>query len=145
MDDKEIVRKALNILARRHRKGSPLSCPNITRDYLKLRLEGEYNEVFGCIFLDNHNRVIKIEELFQGTIDGATVHPRVVVQRALMHNAAALVLYHNHPSGIAEPSRADISLTKRLCDALALVDIRVIDHMIVGDDEYVSFAERGYL
>ena len=145
MEDKEIIRLAVNILARRHRKGSPLTSPEVTRDYLKLRLEGEYNEVFGCIFIDNRHRVIKVEELFQGTIDGATVHPRVLVQRALAHNAAALVMYHNHPSGVAEPSRADQALTKRLCDALALVDIRVLDHIVIGGSDYVSFAERGLI
>ena len=102
-------------------------------------------EVFGCLFLDNQHRVIDVGELFQGTIDGASVHPRVVVQQALALNAAAIVFFHNHPSGVAEPSHADEAITKRLKDALALVDIRVLDHFVVTAGECVSFAERGLL
>ncbi|VAW93941.1 UPF0758 family protein, partial [hydrothermal vent metagenome] len=96
-------------------------------------------------FLDTRHRVIEFEELFRGTIDGASVHPREVLRRALAHNAAAVILAHNHPSGIAEPSRADRHITERLTDALALVDVRVLDHLVVGDGEVVSFAERGWL
>ena len=103
------------------------------------------HELFCCLFLDNRHRVICCEELFRGTINGASVHPREVVRRALEHNAAALILAHNHPSGVAEPSQADIQITHRLRDALALVDIRVLDHMIVGDGEISSLAERGEL
>jgi DNA repair protein RadC len=101
--------------------------------------------VFTCLFLDNRHRVIECEELFRGTIDGASVHPREVVKRALQLNAAALILAHNHPSGVAEPSQADQQLTRRLREALGLVDIRVLDHLVVGDGEAVSFAERGLL
>jgi DNA repair protein RadC len=101
--------------------------------------------VFGCVFLDNRHRVRGVEELFHGTIDGASVHPRVVVQRALEVNAAALILFHNHPSGVAEPSRADELLTRRLKDALALVDVRVLDHFVVTAEDSVSFAERGLI
>ena len=108
------------------------------------RLRDNPAEVFACLFLDNRHRVIAYEELFRGTIDGASVHPREVVKRALHFNTAAVILAHNHPSGIAEPSQADERITQRLKDALALVDIRLLDHMIIGDD-VVSFAERGLL
>ena len=102
-------------------------------------------EVFACLFLDNRHRVIEYEELFRGTIDGASVHPREVVRRALEHNAAALILAHNHPSGVAEPSDADRSITRRLSEALALVDVRILDHFIVGEGEPLSLAERGLM
>lgn len=125
-------------------RGDALSSPNDTRRFLLARLRDYPFEVFACLFLDNRHRVIAFEELFRGTIDGASVHPREVVRRALAHNAAALILAHNHPSGIAEPSRSDEAITRRLRDALALVDIRVLDHVVVGD-ELVSFAERGLL
>jgi len=101
--------------------------------------------VFACLFLDNRHRVIDFEELFRGTIDGASVHPREVVRRALHHNAAAIILAHNHPSGVAEPSRADVQLTRRLVDSLTLVDVRVLDHVVIGDGGGVSFAERGLI
>ncbi|NIR29150.1 MAG: JAB domain-containing protein [Gammaproteobacteria bacterium] len=125
--------------------GNALSSPADTRDYLATRLRPYPHEVFACLFLDNRHRVLAFEELFRGTIDGAAVHPREVVKRALAHNAAALILAHNHPSGVAEPSQADRALTQRLRDALALIDIRVLDHFVVGDGETVSFAERGLL
>ncbi|MFT5132614.1 MAG: DNA repair protein RadC [Gammaproteobacteria bacterium] len=122
-----------------------LSNPKETRDYLKARLRAYHHEVFACLFLDNRHRVICFEELFTGTIDGASVHPREVVKRALFHNAAAVILAHNHPSGVAEPSRADQNITQRLKDALSLVETRVLDHVIIGDGETVSFAERGLI
>ena len=122
-----------------------MSKPDETRDYLRLRLADYRNEVFGCLFLDNRHRIIAMRELFQGTIDGASVHPRVVVQQAMEVNAAALVFYHNHPSGVAEPSHADEAITRRLKEALALVDVRVLDHFVVSAGESVSFAERGLL
>ncbi len=122
-----------------------LSSPKDTRNYLKARLRAYQHEVFACLFLDNRHRVICFEELFSGTIDGASVHPREVVKRALFHNAAALILAHNHPSGVAEPSRADQNITQRLKEALALVDIRILDHFVIGDSEPVSFAERGLI
>jgi DNA repair protein RadC len=102
-------------------------------------------EVFACLFLDTRHRVIAYEELFNGTIDGSSVHPREVVRRALHHNCAAVILAHNHPSGVCEPSHADKAITKRLQDALALVDVRVLDHFIVGDASPYSFAETGLL
>lgn len=126
-------------------RGDVLSSPADTRDFLAARLRAYPHEVFACLFLDNRHRVLAFEELFRGTIDGAAVHPREVVKRALAHNAAALILAHNHPSGVAEPSQADRALTRRLRDTLALVDIRVLDHFVVGDGEIVSFAERALL
>jgi DNA repair protein RadC len=127
------------------KRDNPLTSPDSTRNYLKARLRAYRHEVFACIFLDNRHRVIDYEELFNGTIDGASIHPREVVKRALHHNAAAVIFAHNHPSGVAEPSQSDLAITRRLNDALALVDIRVLDHFIVGDQEVLSFAERGIL
>ena len=103
------------------------------------------HEVFAVLFLDNRHRVIAFEEMFRGTIDGASVHPREVVRRSLQHNAAALILCHNHPSGVAEPSQADRRITARLSDALGLIDVRVLDHLIIGDQECCSMARRGLL
>ena len=131
--------------ARLRRDGGPLTSPAHTRRYIEARLRGYRNEVFACLFLDNRHRVIAFEELFRGTLDGTSVYPRVVVRRALGHNAAALVCMHNHPSGVAEPSATDRAITRRLAEALALVDVRLIDHFVVGDGECVSFAERGLL
>ena len=126
-------------------RGDALSNPDATRRFLQARLSGYPYEVFACLFLDNRHRVIEYEALFRGTIDGASVHPREVVKAALAHNAAAVILAHNHPSGVAEPSQADMQLTRRLREALGLVDIRVLDHLVIGDREAVSFAERGLL
>ncbi|MGY6587665.1 MAG: RadC family protein [Wenzhouxiangella sp.] len=135
-------------LARRHMResldrGKPLTSPQITREYLRAALRDRPHEVFCALMLDTRHRVIRFEELFTGTIDSAHVHPRVVVEKALAHRAAALIVAHNHPSGIAEPSQADLAITRRLRDALGLVDIRLLDHFIVGDTEVVSLAERG--
>ena len=137
-------------LSRRHyaeemQAGPPLSNPRATREFLRAQLRDRDHEVFCCLFLDNRHRVIAFDEIFRGTIDGASVHPRDVVKLALGRNAAAVILAHNHPSGIAEPSQADEMITGRLRDALALVDIRVLDHIVVGDGTCVSFAERGLL
>jgi DNA repair protein RadC len=137
-------------LSRRHyaeemQAGPPLANPKATREFLRARLRDRDHEVFCCLFLDNRHRVIAFDEVFRGTIDGASVHPRDVVKLALARNAAAVILAHNHPSGIAEPSQADEMITGRLRDALALVDIRVLDHIVVGDGACVSFAERGLL
>jgi DNA repair protein RadC len=137
-------------MARRHlgetlEHGDALTSPAATRQFLAAKLRDLGHEVFGCLHLDTRNRVIVYEELFRGTLDGASVHPREVVKQALARNAAAVIFAHNHPSGIAEPSGADERITRRLRDALALVDIRVLDHFVVGDGEIVSFAERGLL
>jgi DNA repair protein RadC len=136
---------ALTLLAEQHQPGKTLTSPGETSSYLRLRLAGYKNEVFGCVYLDNRHRIIRVAELFYGTIDGASVHPRVVLQQALELNAAATLLYHNHPSGVAEPSHADESITRRLKEALSLVDVRVIDHFVVTAGESISFAERGLL
>jgi DNA repair protein RadC len=126
-------------------RGTALTSPADTRQYLSVRLRDEPQELFCCLFLDNRHRVLAFEELFRGTLDGAAVYPREVVKRVLGHNAAAVILAHNHPSGVAEPSRADELLTRRLKEALGLVDVRVLDHFVVGDGEVISFAERGLL
>lgn len=122
-----------------------LDSPDTTRRFLASRLRHLPYEVFAVLFLDNRHRVIAFEELFRGTIDGASVHPREVVRRVLAVNAAAVILAHNHPSGVAEPSRADIRLTRRLVDALGLIDVRVLDHVVIGTGNGISFAERGLL
>ena len=140
-----LIRLAVTVLAERHRPGVALGSPDDTRAYLRLTLGDRRNEVFGCLFLDNRHRVRAVEELFQGTIDGAAVYPRVVVQRALETNAAAVVLFHCHPSGVAEPSNADEAMTQRLISALSLVDVRVLDHVVVTTQESISFAEKGLL
>ncbi|SDW02442.1 RadC family protein [Marinobacter mobilis] len=127
------------------RQGDPLRSPADTRSYLRSRLGTYHHEVFAALFLDNRHRVIHYRELFRGTIDGAAVYPREVVRQALEDNAAAVIFAHNHPSGVAEPSQADISLTQRLKEALGLVDIRVLDHMVVGHGDVVSLAERGLM
>lgn len=121
------------------------STPRAACDFLAAHLRDLPHEVFCCFYLDNRNRLIHFEELFRGTLDGASVHPREVVKRALELNAAALILAHNHPSGVAEPSHADEAITRRLRDALALVEIRLLDHLVVGDGECTSLAERGLL
>ncbi|MGR5288197.1 RadC family protein [Vibrio maritimus] len=126
-------------------RGDSLNSPEHTKHYLMSILRDRQREAFYILFLDNQNRVIADEVMFEGTIDAASVYPREVVKRALEHNAAALILAHNHPSGIAEPSQADRRITRRLSDALGLVDIRVLDHFVVGDGEVVSFAERGWI
>lgn len=136
---------ARRYLESRLRRGTPFSSPADTRRYLTARLRRHEHEVFACLFLDNRHRLIDFEELFRGTVNGASVHPREIAKRALHHNAAAVIIAHNHPSGVAEPSQADRSLTRRLQDALALVDVRVLDHVVVGASETVSFAERGWL
>lgn len=126
-------------------RGQALTSPEDTRAYLTARLRDQPREIFCCLFLDTRHRVLAFEELFHGTLDGAAVYPREVVKQALAHNAAAVILAHNHPSGVAEPSQADKALTQRLKDALALVDIRVLDHLVIGDGDITSFAERGLL
>ncbi len=127
-------------------KGDVLTNPQLTRIYLSSRLRGYPHEAFGALFLDNQHQIITFEILFTGTIDGASVHPREVVRSALNHNAAAVIFAHNHPSGVAEPSRSDRAITKQLGEALALIDIRLLDHIIIGDGKSTtSLAERGLL
>lgn len=126
-------------------RGTALESSRDTRDYLMARLRDLDREVFCALFLDTRHRVLVFEELSSGTLNGTAVYAREVVRRALKHNAAAVIFAHNHPSGVAEPSRADELLTVRLKEALALVDVRVLDHVVVGDGEMVSFCERGLL
>lgn len=144
-----IIKKALKVLEERmsyRREGEAvMSNPEVAKNFLRLKLAERQAEVFAVMFLDNRHRLLRYEEMFFGTIDGASVHPREVVKRALEVNAAAVIFSHNHPSGVAEPSQADMHLTRRLKEALSLVDIRVLDHLIVGELEVTSFAERGLI
>jgi len=127
------------------KNATSLADPATSARYLKSRLGGYPYEVFACLFLDSRHRVIAFEELFRGSIDGASVHPREVVRRCLAHNAAAVIFAHNHPSGISEPSQADRMITTRLREALGLIEVRVLDHIVVGDGVPTSLAERGWL
>jgi DNA repair protein RadC len=127
------------------KRGTPLTSPADTLDYLQRCLQGRRREVFHCMFLDTRHRVICHEELFQGSIDGACVYPRVVAEHALRNNAAAVIVAHNHPSGVSEPSLADQAITRRLKDSLALLEIRLLDHFVIGDGKPVSMASRGML
>ena len=142
--------QAVMEMAKRHfkeiiQRGNALTSPEVTRAYLSAQLRGYSYEVFACLFLDNQHRVIQLDELFRGTIDGASVYPREVVKQALHHNAAAVIFAHNHPSGITEPSQADKQITEKLKKALDLFDIRVLDHFIIGDGDPYSFAEHGLI
>ena len=144
-NDDAIIAQAQNIIRTRLTcSETPLTNPAETRQYFQVMLGTSEHEIFSCVMLDNRNRPIAYREMFRGTIDGASVYPREVVKQALSDNAAAIILAHNHPSGNPEPSSADINITKRLKDALALVDIRVLDHMIIGED-VTSFSERGLI
>jgi DNA repair protein RadC len=146
---KYVQLQAVLEMARRHlheklQRGESFTSPQLTRHYLQQRLRDYPYEVFACLFLDNRNRLIAFEELFRGTIDGTNVHAREIVRKALHHNASAVILSHNHPSGVAEPSEADRQVTSHLKQALNLIDVRVLDHIVVGDD-VVSMAERGMI
>jgi len=141
----DVITCAQGLIARRYRTGSPvLEAPQRTREYLRLHVGGLDYEVFGCLYLDSRHRLIAVENLFRGTVDGASVHPREVVKSALQHGAAACIIFHNHPSGVAEASRADEIITQRLRAALELVEVRLLDHLIVGE-HVMSFAEVGLL
>lgn len=140
-----VVEMTKRYLAETIKRGDALTSPEQTKHYLSSVLRDRHREAFYVLFLDNQHRVISDEVMFEGTIDAASVYPREIVKRSMHHNAAALILAHNHPSGIAEPSDADRRITRRLVDALALVDIRILDHFVVGDGEVVSFAERGWM
>jgi DNA repair protein RadC len=140
-----IIQQALELLACEIRQTDVLASPDAVKDYLRLKLAPKDHEVFAVMFLDAQHRVIEFEEMFRGTLTQTSVYPREVVKAALMHNAAAVVFSHNHPSGSTTPSRADEMLTQTLKQALALVDVRVLDHLIVTTGETLSMAERGLM
>lgn len=146
--EQRIISDALAILERRLSRKSnrvALTNPRDTGDYLKLQLADRLSECFSVLWLDNRHRVLAFEELFQGTVDGCSVHAREVVRAALRHNACAVVFAHNHPSGVAEPSAADRAITRELRDALQLVGVRTLDHVVIGAGEPVSMAARGLM
>jgi DNA repair protein RadC len=143
--DDDILNYAKTIMESRFKRSRYLNNPSTTRDYLKLTLANKERECFGVVYLDSQNGVLAFSILFEGTIDGAVVYPREVVKESLNHNAAAVILVHNHPSGNPEPSEADKTITKRLIEALSIIDIRVLDHLIVGGNDITSLAERGLL
>lgn len=147
---KYVQLQAVLEMARRHlrealERGDAITSPDLTRAFLLRHLRDHPYEVFAALFLDTRHRVIRYEELFRGTVDGASVYPREVARKALHLNATAVIFAHNHPSGIAEPSASDRAITDRLRQALALFDIRVLDHIVIGDGEMFSFAEHGWL
>ena len=141
-DEDAIIESARNIIKARFGRGATITTPIDSAKYLHALLAGFEHEVFALICLDNRNRVLGYDELFRGTIDGSSVYPREVVKAVLQRNAAAVILAHNHPSGVTEPSQADIRITERLKKALALIDVRLLDHIIIGDG-HTSLSERG--
>lgn len=145
VSDTQVLNWAESILEDRFQRSNYLTSPRLTRDYLKMKFANKEREVFGVIYMDSQHGIISFDELFQGTIDAASVYPREVVKAALAHNAAAVILTHNHPSGTPESSIADKHITTRIISALETVDIRVLDHLVIGGTEMVSFAERGIL
>lgn len=140
----EILSAAEDILRRRLERLASLNSPRDTEQFLRIRLGALPHEEFHCVFLDNRHRVIACEKLFNGTLDGASVHPREVVRASIRHNAAAVIFAHNHPSGVAEPSAADRAITRELRDALSLIHVRVLDHFVIGETS-TSMAERGLI
>ena len=141
----ETLLAAHQALARRFRRGVSLNSPRLVREYLRISFAPLEHEVFCVLLLDTHHRLLSCRELFRGTLDGAAVYPREVVKEVLKHNAAAVIFAHNHPSGVAEPSPADELITRRLREALSLIDVRVLDHLVVAGTALVSMAERGSL
>lgn len=144
-DQETTIREAIGILETRIKDKSVFTNPVDVKIFCRLHLAADKDECFACLFLDTRHRLISFERLFYGTIDGASVYPRVVVRRALELNAAAVIFTHNHPSGVAEPSRDDIRITERLKQGLALIDVRVLDHFIVSVESTSSLAEGGHL
>lgn len=144
--DNAVIRKALRIMeSRLTYRDTPLNSPQTVRDYLRLRIADREWEVFVVLFLDAQNRLIAAEEMFRGTLTQTSVYPREIVKAVLKHNAAAVIFAHNHPSGVAEPSRADELLTQALKQALSLVECKTLDHLVVSGEKTTSFAERGLL
>ena len=144
-EQQTLVKLAIDVLELRHHPGECLNSPNHLKEYLRLKLGDSKNEIFGAVFLDNKHRIICDEVIFTGSITSASVYPRVLAQKALEHNAAALFLYHNHPSGDPEPSSADEHITNKVKDALHLIEVRVLDHLVVGSEGAISFADRGLI
>ena len=145
ISEEQVLQWAASILEARFRPSNYLTNPAHTREYLKIVFAGETREQFGVIYMDNQHGIMGFEILFQGTIDSAAVYPREVVKAALKHNASAVILAHNHPSGSITPSSADQGITARISQALMTVDIRVLDHLVIGDQQMCSFAEQGLL
>jgi DNA repair protein RadC len=145
MSEDQVIERALEILASRLKFGAALTSPGAVRDYLRLALGPREHEVFVCIWVDAQHRVVGIEEPFRGTLTQTSVYPREIVKSALAYNAAAVIFAHNHPSGVAQPSQADELLTRNLKEALALVEVKVLDHFVVAGTQAISFAERGLL
>lgn len=144
--EQELIQQAITLLERRlFKRGRMIATPQDMSKFLQLKLARNKNEVFAIVFMDSRHRIIAFEEIFRGSIDTATIHSRVVLQRALHHNAAAVVLCHNHPSGMTDPSEADQVLTFRLKELLAQIDVRVLDHLVVGQGAPFSFAEAGLI
>lgn len=141
----EVLQQARRVLSQRVRKGATMSSPQVVKDYLRLQMASLEHEVFVVVFLDAQNRLIELKQMFRGTVAQTSVYPREIVKEALALNAAAVILAHNHPSGVVEPSRADEALTQSLKNALGLIDVQVLDHLVVTDAEVASFAERGLL
>jgi len=145
VSDEAVIQAALKLLSERVAKGPLLSSPKTVKDYLRLRFGDLQHEVFSLLYVDKRHRLIACEDLFRGTIDGASVHPREIVKAALRHNCASVICAHNHPSGVAEPSQADELITQRIKEALALVDIRLLDHLVVTVGGCTSMAEKGLI
>ena len=141
----QILEAARQVIDQKMQRGTEFSSPATVKEYLRTKLAGFEHEVFAVLFLDTRHRLIEYVEMFRGTINGAEVHPREVVKATLQYNAAAVIFAHNHPSGNPEPSAADRALTQRLKQALALVEVRTLDHIIVAGDQTTAFAERGWL
>ena len=142
---KSTIQEAIGILESTLQRADSYTSSELVRDFCRLKLAEEKDEHFGCLFLDNQHRLIHYETLFKGTIDGAAIYPRVVVRRALELNSAAIIFAHNHPAGHPEPSQADVAITSRLTAALQTVDIRTLDHIVVGSEGTISMAERGLI
>ncbi|MGL5040425.1 MAG: RadC family protein [Aeromonas sp.] len=143
--EQDLLRIANQIARKRLAKGSPITSTTLAADRLQTLLQEREHEVFGVLFLDNQHRLLAFEEMFRGTLGSASIYPRELVKRALQLNCAAIIAVHNHPSGNPEPSRSDLNFTQALKDALALVDVRLLDHLVVGAEGVVSLAERGLL
>ena len=145
VSEQQIIDFAKSIISNRFHHGKPITSPSEANEFLQSKLATRQREIFGVIFLSNKNEIIAYEELFKGTIDQTAVYPREILKRTLFHNASAVVLSHNHPSGHPQPSQSDISITKKIKEALDLIDVRTLDHIIVAGNNSQSLAELGYI